>query len=193
MATFKNLLTDISACRICADHLPHGPRPVIQANSRARILIAGQAPGRRVHESGIPFDDPSGDRLRDWMGISKQTFYDSKQIAIVPMGFCYPGTGRSGDLPPRPECAEAWRATLLAKLKRVELTLVIGRYAIDYHLPSVRRATLTATVKSWREHGPGCMPLPHPSPRNQIWMSKNPWFAKDVLPTLRKRVTRILR
>jgi uracil-DNA glycosylase len=193
MATFKNLLTDISACQICADHLPHGPRPVIQANSRARILIAGQAPGRRVHESGIPFDDPSGDRLRDWMGISKQTFYDSKQIAIVPMGFCYPGTGRSGDLPPRPECAEAWRATLLAKLKRVELTLVIGRYAIDYHLPSVRRATLTETVKSWREHGPGCMPLPHPSPRNQMWMSKNPWFAKDVLPALRKRVARILR
>jgi uracil-DNA glycosylase len=193
MATFKNLLTDISACRICADHLPHGPRPVIQANSRARILIAGQAPGRRVHESGIPFDDPSGDRLRDWMGISKQTFYDSKQIAIVPMGFCYPGTGRSGDLPPRPECAEAWRATLLAKLKRVELTLVIGRYAIDYHLPSVRRATLTETVKSWHEHGPGCMPLPHPSPRNQMWMSKNPWFAKDVLPALRKRVARILR
>ena len=127
------------------------------------------------------------------MGISKQTFYDSKQIAIVPMGFCYPGTGRSGDLPPRPECAEAWRATLLAKLKRVELTLVIGRYAIDYHLPSVRRATLTETVKSWRKHGPGCMPLPHPSPRNQMWMSKNPWFAKTVLPALRKRVAQILR
>lgn len=185
------LLKEVRACRICEEHLPHGIRPVVQAAPRARVLIAGQAPGRRVHESGVPFDDPSGDRLRDWMGVSRETFYDATRIAILPMGFCYPGTGSSGDRPPRPECAEAWRERLLAQMPALELTLVIGRYAMDWHL-GPRDGNLTETVRAWREHGPDRIPLPHPSPRNNVWMKKNPWFEKDVLPALRRLVRRAL-
>lgn len=191
MASLPSLLKDVRACTLCSDQLPHGVRPVLQADSAARILIAGQAPGRKVHETGIPFDDASGQRLREWLGVSPTTFYDAKQIAILPMGFCYPGTGKSGDLPPLPLCAETWRARLLATLKRIELILVIGQYAIQYHLPEAP-PTVTETVRGWRQSWPKVLPLPHPSPRNNIWLRKNPWFEEEVLPSLRARVTEIL-
>ena len=168
-----------------------GPRPVLQVDPKARILIAGQAPGRRVHESGIPFDDPSGDRLRAWLGISREDFYDPTKVAILPMGFCYPGTGKSGDLPPRPECAEAWRDKLLQSLKHIELTLVIGMYAQRWHLPHMHR-NLTETVRAWKEYGPDVIPLPHPSPRNNIWLKKNPWFSASLLPNLKEKAREAL-
>lgn len=189
--TFTRLLHSVRDCRICEESLPLGPRPVLQVDPKARILIAGQAPGRRVHESGIPFDDPSGDRLREWLAISREDFYDPTIVAILPMGFCYPGTGKSGDLPPRPECAEAWRDKLLQSLKRIELTLVIGIYAQRWHLPHMHR-NLAETVRAWEEYGPGVIPLPHPSPRNNIWLKKNPWFADSLLPNLRKRAREAL-
>ena len=176
---------------MCAGELPLGPRPVLQVGAAARVLIVGQAPGSKVHASGVPFDDASGDRLRDWMGVARERFYDPKCIAIVPMGFCFPGTGKSGDLPPRPECAPAWRTRVLARLKRVELTLVIGQYAQDYHLPGVR-GPVTESVRAWRAHWPEVMPLPHPSPRNNIWLRRNPWFEAELLPVLRKRIARLL-
>ena len=179
---------DIFACTLCAEHLPLGTRPVLQISRTARILIAGQAPGRKVHASGIPFDDASGDRLRDWLSLDRETFYNAGRVAILPMGFCYPGTGKSGDLPPRPECAVAWRAKILAELRAVSLTLVIGQYAMDWHLGQRAKTTLTETVKAWREFSPTHWPLPHPSPRNNIWLKKNPWFARDVLPALRQQV-----
>jgi uracil-DNA glycosylase len=170
-----------------------GNRCVVQANSKARILIAGQAPGRKVHETGIPFNDPSGDRLRDWMGIDKNIFYDDSKITLVPMGFCYPGTGTSGDLPPRPECAEAWREQLLRLLPKIELTLVIGQYAHKYHLGKSQKKTLTETVKTWKDYWKnGLLPLPHPSPRNNMWLRKNDWFEKDILPTLKSRVRKLI-
>jgi uracil-DNA glycosylase len=158
----------------------------------ARLLIAGQAPGRRAHERGVPFDDPSGVRLRDWLGIDRATFYDASQIAILPMGFCFPGTGKGGDLPPRAECAPAWRERLLASLPHLELTLVIGRYAHQWHLGDRQSATVTETVANWRMFWPGSLPLPHPSPRNVRWLRQNAWFEKDVLPVLARRVERIL-
>jgi uracil-DNA glycosylase len=191
--TLTALLAEVSACRICAAHLPEGPRPVLQAGPRARILIAGQAPGRKVHDSGIPFDDQSGERLRQWMGIGREDFYDPTQIAILPMGFCYPGSGRSGDLAPRPECAPQWRARLLGHLADIRLTLVMGRHAQQFHLPDNPHADLTATVKAWRDFWPDALPLPHPSPRNNIWLRKNPWFEEEVLPALRRSVRAILR
>ncbi|MFW2404240.1 MAG: uracil-DNA glycosylase family protein [Gammaproteobacteria bacterium] len=190
-AAFAELVDSVAGCRICAEHLPLGPRPVLQVDPRAKILIAGQAPGRRVHESGVPFDDPSGDRLRDWLGISREAFYDPAQVAILPMGFCFPGTGKSGDLPPRPECAEAWREQLLASLREVRLTLVIGQYAQRWHLPDTR-ANLTETVRAWQEYAPDLMPLPHPSPRNNIWLKKNPWFTEALLPKLKISVREAL-
>jgi len=186
------LLVRVRACQLCAAHLPLGPRPVLQAATGARILIAGQAPGRKVHASGIPFDDASGERLRAWMGISRTTFYDPHQVAILPMGFCYPGTGRSGDLPPRPECAPAWRQPLLDHLPAVQLTLVMGHYALAWHLPQ-QRGTLTETVRQWRNHGPALLALPHPSPRNNGWLRNNPWFEEELLPELRARVALALR
>ncbi len=182
----------VKKCRICEEFLPLGPRPVLQAHADARILIAGQAPGRRVHESGVPFDDPSGDRLREWMGIDKETFYDPKQIAILPMGFCYPGTGKSGDLPPRPECAPTWRDDLLRCLPNITLTLVIGQYAQRWHLEQTGR-NLTDTVRAWRDFGPSVVPLPHPSPRNNIWLKRNPWFSESLLPSLGNRVAKALK
>ena len=190
-----SLLAEVRACTLCAAHLPLGPRPVLQLHPSARILIAGQAPGRKVHESGVPFDDASGDRLRAWLGVSRDTFYDARQIAILPMGFCFPGTGKSGDLPPRPECALAWRAQLLSHLKHLELTVVIGQYALEHHLPGTGGAagrSVTQTVQGWRSHGPQTMPLPHPSPRNNIWLKRNPWFEVDLLPVLRSRVAKVL-
>ena len=185
--SFLSLLTEVRACTQCASFLPLGPRPVLQIQPSARILIVGQAPGRKVHETGLPFNDASGDRLRDWLGISRETFYDATQIAILPMGFCYPGTGKSGDLPPRPECALAWRAPLLEHLKNLQLTLVIGQYALAYHLPNEKKS-LTETVMGWRKHLPSIIPLPHPSPRNNIWLKRNAWFEADLIPVLRARV-----
>lgn len=164
---------------------------MLQIHPSARVLIAGQAPGRKVHESGVPFDDASGERLRDWMGVTRDVFYDSKQIAILPMGFCFPGTGKSGDLPPRPECAPAWRAQLLERLTKLELTLLVGQYAQAHHLQD-KPATLTDTVRAWRTYWPAAMPLPHPSPRNNIWMSRNRWFEAELLPSLRGRVSELL-
>ena len=181
------LLRDIRACRICADHLPLGPRPVLQVGEEASILIAGQAPGRRVHASGVPFQDPSGVRLREWLGIAEEVFYDPRVVAILPMGFCYPGSGSSGDKPPRRECAPAWREAVLEALPNVRLTLVLGRYAQAYHL-GADAGGVTEAVRSWRHFWPEVLPLPHPSPRNRAWLKKNPWFEDEVLPRLRARV-----
>jgi len=184
------LLKRVRACTLCAEHLPLGPRPVVQISGSARILIAAQAPGRKVHETGLPFNDASGDRLRDWLGLTRETFYDPQHVAILPMGFCFPGTGNSGDLPPRKECAPAWRDELLAHLPRLELTLVIGQYALAWHLPD-ERGNLTETVKAWKRHWPAVIPLPHPSPRNNGWLKRNSWFEYDVLPSLRQRIAEI--
>lgn len=187
----SNLLADARACEHCATHLPHGPRPVFQLQPQARILIAAQAPGRKVHATGIPFDDASGERLRDWLGVPRATFYDAARIAIVPMGFCYPGKGASGDRPPRPECAPRWRGPLLGLLTRLELTLVIGRYALAWHLPGERDG-LTAAVERWRAHWPRAVALPHPSPRNNGWFASNAWFERELVPRLRERVAEVL-
>lgn len=188
---FSELLEAVRKCRLCEAHLPMGPRPVLQIHPDARILIAGQAPGRRVHESGVPFDDPSGERLREWTGLEQEDFYNPRKVALLPMGFCYPGTGKSGDLPPRPECAPAWREQLLQQLTNLQLTLVIGQYAIKSHLPD-RKRNLTETIRAWSEYGDALVPLPHPSPRNNIWLKKNPWFAQSLLPVLRRRVKSVL-
>ena len=161
-------------------------------NPKATLLIAGQAPGSKVHASGTPFQDASGDRLREWLGIGAETFYDAERVAILPMGFCYPGTGKAGDLPPRAECAVAWRARLMARLVNVKLILVIGQYAQDWHLAGRQKANVTETVRAWREYWPAALPLPHPSPRNNLWLKRNPWFEKDVLPRLRRRVRETL-
>ena len=186
------LIDHVSKCVICEPHLPLGARPVIQFNPNARILIAGQAPGVKVHETGVPFNDASGNRLREWLGLTRDEFYDANNIAILPMGFCYPGRGKSGDLPPRKECAPAWRERLLAALPNIELTIVLGKYAQAYHLPETKKMPLTELVKSWREYWPNYLVLPHPSPRNNIWLKKNPWFEQDVLPELDKRIATIL-
>ncbi|MFL7010017.1 uracil-DNA glycosylase family protein [Enterovibrio norvegicus] len=189
--TLPSLLEDIKQCQICAEHLPLGPRPVVQAASSAKILIIGQAPGTRVHETGIPWNDPSGDRLREWLQIDKTRFYDPNIIAIMPMGFCYPGKGNSGDLPPRPECAPTWHADVKQHLPNVALTLLIGDYAQRYYLENKPR-TLTETVKANTQWSPDFIALPHPSPRNNIWLRKNPWFERDVLPYLRERIKQLL-
>jgi uracil-DNA glycosylase len=189
--SLKVLLPQVLACTRCEPALPLGARPVLQVHASARILIAGQAPGRKVHASGVPFDDVSGDRLREWLGVSREEFYDARNFAILPMGFCYPGTGSSGDLPPRPECAPAWRAPLLATMPKLQLTLVLGQYAQAYHL-GADAGSVTEVVQAWRSYWPSRLPLPHPSPRNQLWVSRNPWFAKEVLPALRRRVRALL-
>lgn len=187
------LLADIRACRLCAAHLPEGPRPVVQAAPSSRLLIVGQAPGRKVHASGIPFDDVSGNRLRGWLGIDRDTFYDAQRVAIVAMGFCFPGSGRGGDLPPRPECAPTWHPRIMPKLKQVQLTLAIGQYAQTGLLGARCGPTLTDTVSAWREHlANGVLPLPHPSPRNQLWLKRNPWFESELLPILRREVARVI-
>jgi uracil-DNA glycosylase len=191
MKSFATLLGEIRACSLCDKHLPLGPRPVLQVHPKARILIAGQAPGRKVHESGSPFDDASGNRLREWLAVTREEFYDSEKLAILPIGFCYPGTGKSGDLPPRPECAPQWRKPLLAKLRHVQLTLVLGQYAQAYYFGAANNS-LTDLVKNWRKYWPHAVPMPHPSPRNNLWLRKNPWFALDVLPKIRERVRDVL-
>lgn len=170
-----------------------GPRPVLQASPQARLLIAGQAPGRKVHESGVPFDDASGERLRAWLGIDRATFYDPARVAILPMGFCYPGAGKSGDLPPRPECAPEWRTRVLATMPKIVLTLAVGQYAQAWHLGKTAKENLTQTVSAWAAYGAHIMPLPHPSPRNNVWLAQNPWFAAELLPVLRTRVAAALK
>lgn len=196
MTSLISLINEVRRCTLCADHLPLGPRPVLQLHASARILIAGQAPGRRVHETGIPFNDPSGDRLRTWLGISRETFYDPQQVAILSMGFCFPGTGKSGDLPPRPECAPAWRPVLLSHLKNLRLTLVVGQYAQAYHFAQKnkgRGVSLTETVRAWQETWPDIVPLPHPSPRNNLWLKRNPWFEEELIPALQAHVAVVLK
>lgn len=186
------LLTAVRACRACEAHLPLGPRPVLQVSATARILIVGQAPGLRVHQTGIPWDDPSGERLREWMGVSKKIFYDASRIAIIPMGYCYPGRGESGDLPPRRECAQLWFDLLLAKLPLIELTLLIGQHAQRHFLGRRRKQSLAETTKAWAEYGPRFVPLPHPSPRNTPWFQRNSGFDQQLLPELRSRIAALL-
>lgn len=188
---FTSLIAKVQSCTLCAKQLPHGVRPVLQINPKAKILIAGQAPGAKVHATGVPFNDASGERLREWMGVSNEVFYDPAQIAILPMGFCYPGKGPSGDLPPRPECAPTWRGDLLAQLPQLKLTLLVGQYAQAYHL-NQKKTTVTDTVRAWQSHWPNIVPLPHPSPRNNIWLSRNIWFERELLPMLKHQVAHIL-
>ena len=186
--TLEELLATVRQCRACAKALPLGPRPVLRAAESARILVVGQAPGARVHASGIPWDDASGARLREWMGVDTGRFYDESQVAIIPMGYCYPGRGTSGDLPPRRECARLWLDSLLAKLPRIELTLLIGLHAQRHFLSGRRKKSLTETIKAWRQFAPEYLPLPHPSARNTPWFKSNPWFDRRLLPELRERI-----
>lgn len=185
--SLAQVLAQARACTLCREHLPLGPRPVLVAEAGARLLIIGQAPGTRVHATGIPWNDPSGDRLRGWLGMSRERFYDARQVAIVPMGFCYPGRGRGGDLPPRTECAPLWHGPIRARLPHIALTLLVGQHAQRYYLDR-RHANLTERVRGWRDYGPDVFPLVHPSGRNQHWFKRHPWFAEDVLPGLRARI-----
>jgi uracil-DNA glycosylase len=182
------LLAEVRGCRACEQHLPLGPRPVVRAALGARILIVGQAPGTRVHATGIPWNDASGERLRRWLGVDLAAFHDESRFAIIPMGLCYPGRGAGGDNPPRPECAPLWLGKLLRELPGIELTLLIGQYAQRHFLTGRRKPSLTETVRAWAEYGPAFIPLPHPSPRNQGWFKRHPWFEAEVLPELRRRV-----
>jgi uracil-DNA glycosylase len=190
---FDRLLAEIRACRVCAAHLPLGPRPIVRGRPSARLLVISQAPGIRVHETGLSFDDRSGERLRDWLGIDRETFYDETRVAIMGVGFCYPGrAGNGGDLPPRPECAPLWHARLLALLPAVELTLLVGSHAVAYYLPSTRKSSMTGAIRHWREFLPEVFVLPHPSWRTAMWLRDNPWFENEVLPALRERVGDVL-
>ena len=185
--SLDELLTAVRACRVCRGHLAHEPRPVLLAGAAARILVIGQAPGSRVHATGIPWNDPSGRRLRQWMGIADEAFYDPGKVAIIPMSFCYPGKGPGGDLPPRPECAPLWHGALLERLPAIRTTLLIGHYAQRYYLPSLR-GTVAGRVAQWRQYSPSRFLMPHPSPRNQRWLKDHPWFEADVVPALRAAV-----
>lgn len=182
------LIQQAKNCQICLPHLKDGVRPVFNVHPKARLNIIGQAPGRRVHESGIPWNDASGKRLRMWLGMEEEVFYNPEIVAIVPMGFCFPGTGKSGDLPPRKECAPKWHQPLLDLMPNMQLTLLIGQYAQKYYLGKSRKKNLTETVRCWQEYLPKYLPLPHPSPRNQIWLKKNEWFAEEVLPFLKEKI-----
>jgi len=188
-----SLLTEIKSCKVCTDHLPLGPNPIVTASPESKIIVVGQAPGKIVHETSIPWNDKSGDNLRKWMGVDKNIFYDSDKIALVPMGFCYPGRGKSGDLPPRPECAPLWHKKLFDMMRHVELVILVGNYAQAYYLQKGAKKTLTETVRNFEEYLPEFFPLPHPSPRNNIWQAKNPWFGEQVLPELKRRVQLILK
>ncbi|MCL4109092.1 UNVERIFIED_CONTAM: hypothetical protein GTU68_031004 [Idotea baltica] len=189
----SQLVKDIRQCEICREHLPLGPRPIVQLPTTAKIAVLGQAPGRITHESGTPWDDASGRRLRDWLGVDDDTFYHSGMFALMPMGFCYPGTGKSGDLPPRKECAETWHEKAFAHLENVSLYLVIGAYAQKYYLAKKMHRNLTETVRHYHEYLPEYFPLVHPSPRNFRWEKKNPWFVEDVLPMLKAQVDELIR
>lgn len=187
--TLEDLLREVRRCRVCEEHLPLGPRPVLRARTSATVLVVGQAPGTKVHETGIPWNDPSGDRLRRWMDLTREQFYDDCHIAIIPMGYCYPGRDpRGGDLPPRRECAEIWLDRLLEALPNIGLTLLFGQYAHRHYLGDRVKKTLTETVRSWKEYQPKYLPMPHPSPRNIGWFKRNPWYERDVIPVLRRRV-----
>lgn len=189
----RRVLAEARACRLCAPELPHEPRPVVRAARSARVLIVGQAPGRKVHETGIPWNDASGDLLREWLGIDREFFYDERRIAIIPAGLCYPGKGPGGDLPPRVECAPLWHPRLRAQLPHIELVLLIGAYAQAYYLGERRKPTLAATVRAWRDYMPTYFPLPHPSPRNRRWLRVNDWFDTEVLPALRAQFAFVMR
>jgi len=191
-APLARLLAEIRACRACEEELPLGPRPVLRAAATARVLVVGQAPGTAVHRTGVPWNDPSGDRLREWLDLDRETFYDAERFSIVPMGLCYPGKGRGGAPPPRKECAELWFERLFALLPNIETTLLIGQYAQAHFLGRRRKKTLTETVRAWRAYAPEFFPLVHPSPRNTFWLRKNPWFAEEVVPALRQRVHSLL-
>lgn len=184
----KALLSEIRKCNICLPHLKHGVNPILSASPNSKIAIIGQAPGSIVHKTGIPWDDKSGERLREWMGVSNETFYNSEQMALIPMGFCYPGKGKSGDLPPRPECAAKWHQLVLQKIEKIELIILVGSYAQNYYLQNTAKKTLTENVKSYKDFLPKYFPLPHPSPRNNIWLKKNPWFADKVLPEFKRLI-----
>ena len=191
--TLEAVLSDIAACRACAGELPHEPRPVVRVFPETRLLICGQAPGNRVHQSGLPFTDPSGDRLRQWMGVDYETFYADRRIGVAAMAFCFPGTNpKGGDYPPPKRCAQLWRPSLLSKLEKVELTLLVGGYAQAWALGGRAKASMTETVAAWREYGPTVLPLPHPSWRNIAWLKRNPWFEEEVTPYLRLRLADIL-
>ena len=192
LSTMNDLIRQVKKCTHCAAHLPHGCRPIFTVHPNAKILIIGQAPGRKVHESGIPWDDASGRRLRDWLGVDDPTFYNPQIFSLVPMGFCYPGTGKSGDLSPRPECAPKWHAPLINMMPEIKLTLLFGQYAQGRYLGNKMKRNLTETVRHWQAYAPIYLPLPHPSPRNQIWERKNPWFGEEVLPYLKKVVAAVI-
>lgn len=189
----KELIKEISKCNICKEHLKLGPKPIVSAHRKSKIVVIGQAPGSIVHNTGIPWNDKSGKNLRKWMGIDEIDFYNSQKIAIIPMGFCYPGKGNSGDLPPRKECAPLWHNQLLDLLDEVELILLIGKYAQDYYLKRDAKKTITENVKNYQEYLPKYFPLPHPSPRNNIWQAKNEWFSRLIIPELQKEIKRILK
>ena len=191
MSSLPELLDSMRICSLC-ENLPLGPKPIFQIDARAPVLIVGQAPGRLTHAKGIPFDDPSGNRLRHWLGVSREEFYDPSKFAIFPMGLCFPGTAKGGDLPPRPECAPRWRSKVLSQLPDVSLTLLLGKFAHDWHLGSRQGKSLTETVIDWRGFWPNLLPLPHPSPRNMRWFKVNPWFEADVVPELRARVSNLI-
>lgn len=188
----KSLLQEIKKCTICLPHLPHGVNPVMNASTKSRIAIIGQAPGSIVHQTGVAWNDKSGERLRDWLNVSDSTFYNPDVFAILPMGFCYPGKGKTGDLPPRPECAQQWHPLVLREMKNVELIILIGTYAQNYYLKNEVKKTLTETVKNYKEFLPKFLPLPHPSPRNNIWLKKNPWFEKSIVPELRTIIKNLI-
>ena len=187
----NSLLNDVRKCTLCSEYLPFDPKPILHFSKSAKVLIVGQAPGVKAHTSGIPWNDASGDRLREWFGVSREQFYDESIFAIVPMGFCYPGKGKSGDLPPRPECSAKWMSPILDYLGQIQLKVLIGAYSQEYFL-KIRSGQLTKTVKNWKKFGPDVFPLPHPSPRNNIWLKKNPWFQRDLLPKLKKSMHKIV-
>ena len=188
----KDLLHDIRQCNICSEHLQFGPRPVVSGHPDSKTVIIGQAPGTKVHNSGIPWDDASGKQLRKWLNVSDEDFYDDAKFAIVPMGFCYPGKGKTGDLPPRPECEPQWHEPLFNKMPNLELVILIGMYAQKYYLQQEAKKTLTETVANYKDYLPKYFVLPHPSPRNRFWLTKNPWFDVEVVPELRKCISKLI-